>query len=257
MLKIERQNFIMNELKNEGSILISSLSDSLNCHEETIRRDLKELESAGKLKRIHGGAYLPDYSDRSVPIDLRTSFFREEKREMAQIALPFISPGDTIMLDSSTTCLQLAQAILDSDITVTLITNSLRICILCDSAKNSKITLVCAGGQLRAKTSSFVGYRTTDMISSNFANIAFLSNPAVNITYGLTDNNLNEANVRKCMLEHSKQHIFLMDHTKFSKTSSNIFGQLSDIDVLITDKKLSRDWETSLRTKGVAFHYTA
>lgn len=133
----------------------------------------------------------------------------------------------------------------------------LRICILCDSAKNSKITLVCAGGQLRAKTSSFVGYRTTDMISSNFANIAFLSNPAVNITYGLTDNNLNEANVRKCMLEHSKQHIFLMDHTKFSKTSSNIFGQLSDIDVLITDKKLSRDWETSLRTKGVAFHYTA
>ena len=46
MLKIERQNFIMNELKNEGSILISNLSESLNCHEETIRRDLKELESA-------------------------------------------------------------------------------------------------------------------------------------------------------------------------------------------------------------------
>ncbi|MFR8547428.1 MAG: DeoR/GlpR family DNA-binding transcription regulator [Lachnospiraceae bacterium] len=256
MLKIDRQNFIMNELKNEGSILISNLSDSLNCHEETIRRDLKELESIGKLKRIHGGAYLPDYSDRSVPIDLRTSFFKEEKREMAQIALSFISPGDTIMLDSSTTCLQLAQAILDSQITVTLITNSLRICVLCDSNKKGNATLVCAGGQLRKKTSSFVGYKTTDMISSNFANIAFLSNPAINIKYGLTDNNLNEANVRKCMLEHSKQHIFLMDHTKFSKTSSNVFGQISDMDILITNKKLNKDWETILQEKEVRFHYT-
>lgn len=257
MLKIERQNFILNELKNEGSVLISNLSEALSCHEETIRRDFKELEAAGKLKRIHGGAYLPDYSDRSVPIELRNSFFQEEKKEMAKTALPFISPGDTIMLDSSTTCLELARAILDSEITVTLITNSLRICILCDSFQNRKVTLACAGGQLRRKTSSFVGYKTTDMIQSNYANIAFLSNPAIDMEYGLSDTNLNEGNVRKCMLEHSDRHILLMDHTKFSKISSNIFGQVSDVDVLITDKKLNKEWEAFLRAKNVAFHYAS
>lgn len=256
MLKIDRQNFILNELKTDGSVLISGLSEKLDCHEETIRRDLRELELEGKLKRIHGGAYLPDYSDHSVPIELRTSFFQIEKKEMAKLALPFIAPGDTIMLDSSTTCRQLAETILNSGIPVTLITNSLRICTLCDSTKPCGLTLVCAGGQLRTKASSFVGYKTTDMLSTNYANTAFFSNPAVDINYGLSDTNLNEAKVRSCMLNHSRQHIFLLDHTKFSKVSDNIFGDISDMDVLITDKKLSNDWENALRSKNVTLHYT-
>ena len=75
MLKLERQLFIEKELHEKGSVLVSELSKVLDCSEETIRRDIKEMEAAGKLNKIHGGAYLPDKYDKGVPIELRESFF--------------------------------------------------------------------------------------------------------------------------------------------------------------------------------------
>ena len=68
MLKLERQLFIEKELHEKGSVLVSELSKVLDCSEETIRRDIKEMEAAGKLNKIHGGAYLPDKYDKGVPI---------------------------------------------------------------------------------------------------------------------------------------------------------------------------------------------
>ena len=67
MLKIDRQKHLDEELHTYGSILISTMSQKLNCSEETIRRDLKEMEAQNKLKRIHGGAFLPDADDKGAP----------------------------------------------------------------------------------------------------------------------------------------------------------------------------------------------
>ena len=64
MLKVDRQRYLEEELHTYGSILISAMSQKLNCSEETIRRDLNEMESQNKLKRIHGGAFLPDADDK-------------------------------------------------------------------------------------------------------------------------------------------------------------------------------------------------
>ena len=90
MLKLERQLFIEKELHEKGSVLVSELSKVLDCSEETIRRDIKEMEAAGKLNKIHGGAYLPDKYDKGVPIELRESFFASEKEQMADKAVDII-----------------------------------------------------------------------------------------------------------------------------------------------------------------------
>ena len=110
MLKIDRQKHLEEELHTYGSILISTMSQKLNCSEETIRRDLKEMESQNKLKRIHGGAFLPDADDKGAPVQLRETFFSQEKERLAACAINrFIKEGDTIFLDCSTTCLTLAK----------------------------------------------------------------------------------------------------------------------------------------------------
>lgn len=75
MFKIERQAYIENELKKNKSVLISDLCQALDCSMETIRRDLKELEAAGKAQRIYGGAFLPEENDLGVPAKLRETFF--------------------------------------------------------------------------------------------------------------------------------------------------------------------------------------
>ena len=83
MLKFERQRYIENEINKKGSVTISELSKVLEVSEETIRRDLKELEMFNKLIRTHGGAYISEVEDKGIPIELRAKFLSNEKELMA------------------------------------------------------------------------------------------------------------------------------------------------------------------------------
>ena len=105
MLKMERQQLIEKELQLSGSILISQMSKKIDFSEETIRRDLKEMEQKNILTRIHGGAYINDKYNEGVPISLRETFCIEEKDRLSNFIVEnHIHHGDTIMLDASTTC---------------------------------------------------------------------------------------------------------------------------------------------------------
>lgn len=255
MLKLERQILIEKELQKKGSVLVSELSKALICSEETIRRDIKEMEVAGKLNKIHGGAYLPDKYDKGVPIELRETFFANEKEKMAMKAVDIIKDHSVIMLDSSTTCLTLAQSIIDSGKCVTLITNSLRISSLFNT-QTSAVNLICLGGQLHKATASFTGYRTTEGLQQNFADISFISCPAINLAHGLSDNNLNEGQVRKNMLEHSHYRVLIVDHTKIDSIADVLFYDVSKIDCIITDEKLNEEWEYFCEKSSIEVIYS-
>lgn len=254
MLKLERQLFIERELHEKGSVLVSELSKTLDCSEETIRRDIKEMESAGKLNKIHGGAYLPDKYDKGVPIELRESFFASEKEQMADKAVDIIKEHSVIMLDSSTTCLKLAEAIISSGKCITLITNSLRISSLFNT-HSSNVNLICLGGQLHRATASFTGYRTTDSLKQNFADISFISCPALHMQHGLSDNNLNEGEVRKQMLMNSHFKVLIVDHTKFDSISDVLFYDLKEVDMIITDQQLPESWEEYCQKSSIEIVY--
>ena len=255
MLKIDRHSYIEQELMIKGSIQISALSEALQCSEETIRRDLKELEAAGKLTRTQGGAYLMDRYDKSYPSKLRKDFFRDKKADMAHIALKYIKESDVIMLDSSTTCLALAEALIFSKRNVTIITNSLLVCELC-SERATNINLISLGGTFRQRTASFVGPHTLATLHGYYADHAFISCPYITLEHGLSDHKLDEAQVRADMLHHSREKILLMDHTKFTSNGNILFGNLPAIDVLITDQVLPESWEDYCRQNNILLEYT-
>lgn len=254
MLKISRHDFIEQELRKRGSVLISDLCQQLDCSTETIRRDLKELEAAGKVQRIYGGAYLPEAYDKGVPIKLRETFFPQEKQYMADLAMKFIADGEVIMLDSSSTCLRLAQTLLDANRKVTIITNSLSICGIFDKYPIAA-NVFCLGGKLRSKTSSFVGYKTTELIKSFVVDKAFISCPSLDIHFGLTDNNLDDAMVRKTMLEHSRQHFLIADHTKFTSKSEVVIADLTQINTIITNREVSPEWKAKCDELHITLDY--
>lgn len=255
MLKIDRQEKIERELQQKRSVLISDLSKLLKCSEETIRRDLREMESANKLERIHGGAYLPEKYDKGVPIQLRETFYVEEKEQMAHVALSYIKDNDVIMLDSSTTCLKLAEALLASKLNITIITNSLRICNLCERY-DSNVKLICLGGSYHSSTSSFVGYHALDTLHTYYADKCFISCPSIDIEYGLSDNNSNSAKIRSSMIRNSKEHFLIMDHTKFNKKSNILFESLKNIDVLITNHMLNNTWSNACEKLNCKIKYS-
>lgn len=255
MLKIDRQKLIEEELHIYGSILISDMSTKLGCSEETIRRDLKDLESQNKLKRIHGGAFLPDADDKETPSYLRETFFSKEKEKLASYTIKnYIKENDTIMLDCSTTCLTLAQQLFVANMKMTIITNSLRIFNLFGK-QSSAIKLIAIGGTFRQRSNSFVGYQATDDLSHYLADKCFISCPAIDLTHGLVDNNLNESQIRKSYIEHSRQHFLIADHTKFSDTADYVITKLENIDIVISDKKLPEVWEETLRNYNLPIRY--
>ena len=243
MLKIERQNLIDQDLRKAGYVLVPELSEKLRCSEETVRRDLREMEIAGKLVRTHGGAYLVEKYDKGYPIELRKSYLQHTKERMAAAAVSIIQENDMVMLDSSTTCLTIAEAILALDLTVTLITNSLAICNLF-ADRNSNVNLVGIGGVFRRRTSSFADPNTVEALHHFYADKVFISCPKLSEEYGLSDNHISEANVRRQMLKSAKMKILVVDHTKFEGTANHLFEGLENVDLIITDQRVPESFET-------------
>ncbi len=255
MLKIERHNLIEQEIRKAGFVLVPGLSELLACSEETVRRDLKEMEKAGKLVRTHGGAYLVEKYDKGYPIELRKNYLQHTKEKMAESAVREIRENDVIMLDSSTTCLAIAELILTQGLNVTLITNSLAICSLF-SETNSDINLIGVGGTFRRRTSSFADPNTVEALRHYYADCAFVSCPKVNAEFGLSDNHISEANVRKQMLKNAQKKVLVVDHTKFEGNANILFDGLERIDLIITDQHLPQAFEEYASRENIELRYS-
>jgi len=255
MLKIERQNLIDQELRKAGYVLVPGLSEMLGCSEETVRRDLREMESIGKLVRTHGGAYLVEKYDKGYPIELRKSYLQHTKERMAAAAVSLIQENDMVMLDSSTTCLTIAEAILAMDLTVTLITNSLAICNLF-ADRNSNVNLVGIGGVFRRRTSSFADPNTVEALHHFYADKVFISCPKLSAEQGLSDNHISEANVRRQMLKSAKMKILVVDHTKFEGTANHLFEGLENVDLVITDQRVPESFEQFAARRQIQIQVT-
>ncbi len=253
MLAIERQKIILDKLHMESVVTVTQLSKELLVTEETIRRDLEKLETTGALKRTRGGAYLPHDFDHDIPVALREIACIPEKEMISEKCLEFIDNGDNIMLDSSTTALYIAKKIIKSMKEVTLITNSLKIMNECVDADN--VNLISIGGKLRRTTQSYVGYMSVKNLENFFADKAFVSCSGVSIETGLTDNNELEAEIRKIMLRNSNNRFFVADNIKFNKSKLFHIVNLDEIHRVVTDQKLSKEWEKILKDKKISYYY--
>ena len=122
MLTAERKRLLLDVLKTEGKILASDLSRRLGVSEDTVRRDLRELDKAGLLHRVHGGA-LPR-SPTSIHYAEREKESTDAKRKIGAAAARLLRPGEVVVLDGGTTALAVAEH-LPADLALTVVTHSL------------------------------------------------------------------------------------------------------------------------------------
>lgn len=253
MLAIQRLKEIEKILNEKGSVVISSLSKQFKVSEETIRRDLDKLEKTNVLKRVRGGAYLQSESDKQVPLEIREKIYLTEKQEIADKCIEFIEDGDTIMIDSSTTAVCVAQNIRRYEKKVTVITNSIKVV---EEFQDSKwVKVICIGGGLRKRTKSFIGNQALNQLEKLHANKAFVSCTAVNRKFGATDDSEREAEIRAKMISNSEKSFLIVDRTKFDNLESHLICKLEEIDVIITEQRLSPEWENTLKKTKVDIIY--
>ena len=150
ILPEERKNEILNELKRIGKVKVIDLAKQFNVSEETIRRDLTQLEENGLLKKVYGGAIKTTFQSGEPPFTQRTTVNQEEKIQIGKKAAELISDGDVIVIDVGTTTLEFAHSIQNKK-NITILTNSIPVsAVLTESLNQQKFTgqILLLGGQI-------------------------------------------------------------------------------------------------------------
>lgn len=248
MFGVERRGKIMSLLYDKRSLLVQETATLFHVTEETIRRDLKVLETQGLIHKIHGGAVLADDTISEAPLEIREGINIAGKDAIGKKAAKMINDGETIFLDASTSSLYVAKHIKDKK-GLTVITNAER--IILELARCDDIVLISTGGILRHKSLSYVGRAAENTVSNYYANKLFFSCKGFSPKRGLMDSNEQESEMRKTMIRCSDQIIFLCDHTKFDRMGYVTTTKLEEVDTIITDKLFCDSWKDYLKDSNV------
>lgn len=230
MIKAERQNLILNIMNKEKKIIASDLSIRLNVSEDTIRRDLNELDEKGLLRRVHSGAI--KFGPAVVDFNTREDLNLEEKIRLAKKAVHYIKTDDVVIIDGGTTNYQLVKQ-LPKDIRCTVISNSLPILTLLNEYPN--VTVVMLGGTLFKQSMVSVGYEVIRQLESIHADIYLMGVANIDEEIGITVVTLEECQTKQKMLHVAAKTIALVTKEKLGTVSNYIIGKVGDITYLITD----------------------
>jgi DeoR/GlpR family transcriptional regulator of sugar metabolism len=252
MLAVERRKRILELLQKQGVVTVSELSGAFEVSEETIRRDLQKMDSSSGVARTYGGAFIARAVHSDIPISVRENAYLEGKTAIATLCEDLVSEGDTVILDSSTTSLHVAER-LKQKRNIVVITNALKIALNLAGAEGVKV--ICVGGTLRHSQMSFVGPAAERGLSEYYADKAFVSCVGVDLVKGITDTDEHEAEIRKLMLRQAEKKILLADNTKLGKTFFSFIAPMEGLDCLVTDKEPDAQWLKELEVKRITCLY--
>ena len=235
MLIGERQRRIIEELKQNPEIGVKALAAKLYVSEPTIRRDLTALHNRGIITKMYGGAMLNlSTAFSETPFSLRITEKSDTKLEIARRAAMLIRDGMTVMLDGSTSAYHLVPHLAQHK-NLTVITSGARTAVMLAEAN---IRTFCTGGQMIIHSYSYVGEQAENFVRNFNVDILFFSCRGLDLTGKMTDNAIEEANLRKVMFGCADRKILLCDSGKIGKRCLYHMGTVSEIDEIISDTAL-------------------
>ena len=239
MLPLERQNTILELIKQRQAITVEDLCHQLYSSGATIRRDLKILEQSGLLRRTHGGAVFVQDAAKDSPAMLREVENPGPKSIIAQKARALICDGQTLFLDSSTTSCRLAER-LNGFGHLRVVTNGLKTAMILSEIPG--IQVYGTGGKLRENAQSFVGTQTTEAIARFHADLAFFSCRGVHPEGGITDSTEEEADVKRAYLQNATHSVLLCDSSKIGRQMFCKVGPLASVWKIFSDIPLPAEY---------------
>ncbi len=232
----QRQQRILALARQEGRVEVAAVAKDLDVAQETIRRDLSELERRGMVRRTHGGAYPVESAGFETALAQRVNLNVHNKRRIAAEAVKYLGDAETVFVDEGYTP-QILAALLPSERPLTVVTASLATAAAV--ADSGNLTVLLLGGRVRAKTLATVGSWACEMLGGFVIDLAFLGTNGISREIGLTTPDPVVADVKAKAVEVSRRRVFMGDHSKFGASSFCRFAQVSDFEVIITDTGLS------------------
>lgn len=229
MLKKERQSFILRQVNIHNRVLSSDLSMEMNVSEDTIRRDLNELSDEGKVMKVHGGALSKSFH---LSIPHSNVYSLDAKKTIAQKAVHLIKDGMFVLTTGGTTIIELAKA-LPPELRATFITGSIPAAQ--EYTHHPNIELIFIGDKVSKASQLTVGGEAISKIRQLKADLCILGTNALDINYGLTDNDWDVVQVKKAMIESCDKVVSLAISEKLNTSQRIKVCDLKEIDLLITE----------------------
>ena len=251
ILAAKRQDLILALINEKGSIKIKEIETQFKISKMTALRDLKLLENKGFITKVHGGAIKKQISQYEPTFKEKDAMASREKDLLAKyVAKHIIKESDIVSLGAGSTITKIIPHLTQKNLTI--LTNGLK--TMANVAKfTPHLTIMGSGGILRKPALIFVGPEAEKFFKRHKADIVVLSGTGITINEGITDPDPLDAEVKKAMCENAEKVIFLMDSTKVDNRSLVTTKNLKEIDLLIIDDKVSKDFIKNLKDNEINY----
>jgi DeoR/GlpR family transcriptional regulator of sugar metabolism len=246
MLKEERQQTILNEVELHNRILLTDIAEALDVSIDTVRRDVKELDSDQKLRKVHGGAISLGFTTNSTR---NTNIYAiEEKTKIAEKALTLLNEGSVIFIDGGTTCLEMARLI-PIELELTCFTLSLPVAMELASKPNVKVIFI--GGQISKDAQISIGANTIHNLSEIKVDFSFIGTGYVDSQYGLTEFDWDIVQLKKAVIKAAKKTVLLSISEKLNSQHRYKTCDINAINTMITELEPDNKLLKSFRSHDI------
>jgi len=232
MKQTTRHQEIVNLVQKNGYVSTESLVEHFNVSPQTIRRDLNELADENKIRRHHGGATTQQSS-------VNTSYNDRKERQshvkdaIAQALVKYIPDSATLFIDIGTTPEYIAKELVKNHKGLRIVTNNINVASILMANDDFKVIL--AGGEVRNRDGGIVGEATLDFIKQFRLDFGIIGISGIDYDGSLLDFDYHEVRVKQAIIENSRSVFLAVEHTKFGRNAMVNLGNISELDMLITD----------------------
>lgn len=230
MLKEERHRYIIDRINRDSRIYVTDLSEELNVSDDTLRRDLVELDKSGLLTKVHGGAVAK--SDISTRFSERLNTSLLVKQEMAAKLVPLFKEGDVILIDGGTSNLEVMRQ-LPKEKSFTVYTNCLPIAH--ELSAYPKVDLTLLGGKVFPSSQTTVGIPVFQMVQTIYPDWVIVGVSDIHPQKGLTTSDREEAIIKRCMVKQGGKRVVLATAEKLNTARNFHVASLAEIDYIVTE----------------------
>jgi DeoR/GlpR family transcriptional regulator of sugar metabolism len=242
----ERRSALLGLLQAVGRVEVAEAARRFGTAEMTIRRDLDALVAQGAARRIRGGAVSLLLRAEEPPFAVRTVAAGEHKRRIGRVAAQLLADGESVVLDSGTTALEVARCLKGRRVTVMPMSLHAAHAL----AQLDSVRLLMAGGEVRPGELSFVGPLATASLAALRFDTAVLS--CCGLADGqVTAHDLGDAEVKRAMRASAARTVLVADSTKFARSATAVVCATEEVDVLVTDSSVPAGAASALRGAGV------
>ncbi|MDQ1401003.1 MAG: hypothetical protein QOE07_374 [Acidimicrobiaceae bacterium] len=242
-----RREGIVDRLRRDGRVDVGELAAEFATSEVTVRRDLDVLADNGVLRRVRGGAVSLLMRGEELPFAMRQAESAGAKERMAAVAAAMVRDGEAVTVDSGTTGLAVARALVGRRLTVMPLSLHAARAL----AASPSIQLMLPGGTVRFGEGSLVGPMAEASLAALRFDTAFVTCCGLSLDSGVTAHDVQDAAVKRIAMAAASRVVLLAEGAKFARTALAVVCPASQVDVVVTDQAAPEEAVTRLRAAGV------